>query len=76
MTTVTIPKEALGKKELVAIPRDFYEEFLRWRGKLRNVKEFPLTPAEKRDLARARKEYKQGNSLAFNELKRKLDIAG
>ncbi len=73
MTTVTIPKEAVGKKDLVAIPRDFYEEFLRWQKKTRVVKEYTPTLAEKKDLARARKDYAAGRYITFDELEQRLE---
>ncbi|MDP3725240.1 MAG: hypothetical protein Q8R20_02080 [Nanoarchaeota archaeon] len=70
MTTVTIPKEAAGKKDLVAIPRDFYEAFLGWR---ETVKEFTPTLRDKKTLARARKDYAAGRYLTLDELEQRLE---
>ncbi|MDP2703962.1 MAG: hypothetical protein Q8P01_02010 [bacterium] len=74
MTTVTIPKEAVGKKELVAIPQDLYEEFLKWQNMLKSMRVFIPTAAQKRDVIRAREEYKKGSYLTLDECRQKLGI--
>lgn len=68
MTTITIPKEIAKKGDLVLIPRSEYEKLLA----AKRVVEFKQTPSDKRDLARARKNRKQGRYLTLDELKRKL----
>lgn len=69
MPVITIPKKVKKGEELVAIPRKEYEEFLRLRKYIPVVK---LTPAQKRDLAQARREYQRGEYLTLSQLKREL----
>jgi hypothetical protein len=73
MATITIPKKITKGEELVIIPRKDYEEFSQWR---KVIKFFIPTKAQKRNLKKARQEYKKGNYLTINELKRKLEIKG
>ena len=68
MATITIPKKITKGAELVVIPRQEYEKLITSRA----VREVPLTAADKRDIARARKNRSQGNYLTLDELKRKL----
>jgi hypothetical protein len=74
MATITIPKELTQKGELVVIPRKEYEEFSNWREAIKSFKLFIPTTAQKRDLKKARQDYKKGKYLTINELKRKLGI--
>ena len=53
-----------------------YEEFSRWRAFIGSFKTFTPTAAEKRDLKKAREDYKKGNYISIDELKRKLGIKG
>lgn len=68
MNTITIPKNLIKNDDLVILPRKEYERLL--AAKL--IPEFQPATAEKKDLARARKNRIQGNFLTINELKRKL----
>lgn len=68
MTTVTIPKKITKGAELVVLSRKEYEQLLTSR----LVPEFHPSAAEKKDLARARKNRLRGNFLTIYELKRKL----
>ncbi len=70
MTTVTIPHK-LKEDDLIAIPRKEYEEFLELRKAIPLVE---LTPSEKRDLKRARKEYARGEYLTLDQLENELGI--
>ncbi|OGZ31796.1 MAG: hypothetical protein A3H02_01945 [Candidatus Niyogibacteria bacterium RIFCSPLOWO2_12_FULL_41_13] len=72
MTIITVPKELAKNKELVAVPRGTYEEFLSWQKKIKSAKTFKPTVAEKRALKRARKNYAQGRYISFEELKHEL----
>ena len=72
MATITIPKNLIKNDDLVIIPRKEYEEFYQWKETAKLFKTFTPTVAQKRDLARARKNRAQGNFLTINELKRKL----
>ena len=67
MTTVVIPKK-LAKEDLVLIPRREYEGLL----KLKRVKEFIPTLAQKKALLRAEKNLKSSKTLSLDTLARKL----
>lgn len=75
MSTITIPKNLI-KEDLVIIPRKEYEEFSNWREVIKSFKLFTPTAAQKRDLKKARQDYKKGEYLTIDELKRKLGITG
>lgn len=68
MTTITIPRKITKGEELIIIPRKDYEKLL----ESRTIPEFEPTPAQKKALARARKNRKRGNFLTFDELAKKL----
>jgi PHD/YefM family antitoxin component YafN of YafNO toxin-antitoxin module len=72
MATITIPKKVTRGTELVVIPRQEYERLLT----ARLIPEFRPAAAERRDLARARKNRARGRFLTLDELKRKLGFAG
>lgn len=79
MNIVTIPKKITQGTELVVIPRERYEEFVRWQKAVkppRIFKMFKPTPAQLRDLKSARADYKKGNYMTIDELKHRLDIKG
>ena len=67
MTTITIPKRLAGQGDLIVLPRKEYEAM-----KARMVPEYVPTVAERRALARARKNFKAGETLTLDELKRQL----
>ena len=54
MATLTIPKEFAERKDLVAVPRQAFEEFVAWQKKLKSRKTFLPTAADKKALAKAR----------------------
>lgn len=66
MNTITIPK-GFAKGDLVIIPRTEYESL-----KSRVVPEYTPTPAERRALARARREFREGKTIPLAQLKREL----
>lgn len=70
MTTITIPKKNTKSEELVAIPREEYEGLL----ELRKVYEFQSTAMQKKALDQSRKNRKQGKTMTFHELGRKLGL--
>ena len=72
MSTLTIPKKITSGAELVIMPKKEYEKLLTSR----LIPEFNPTAAEKKDLARARKNRARGNFLTLDELKRKLGFTG
>ena len=71
MNTVTIPKKITKEKDVVVILREEYEKLLEHQ-----IPEFTPTAAEKRDVARARRNRARGNYFTIDELKRKLDFTG
>lgn len=74
MTTITIPKEIAKNKDLIAIPRSIYEDFLDWQKKIKSVKTFTLSAKQKKILEKSRGELKKGNYLTIDELRHKLGI--
>ena len=74
MTTITIPKSLGSREQLVAIPSDQYKSFLTWQKQSKEIKIFRPTVEEKGMLKRARLDYKKGNYLTLDELKRKLGL--
>ena len=72
MTTITIPKTIGENKNLIAIPRGIYEEFLTWQRKIKSSKTFKPPTAEKKSLARARKNFSEGNYLTLAQLEHEL----
>lgn len=72
MSTITVPKGLDIHKELVAVPRATYEEFLGWQKKIKSVRTFKPTAAEKKSLARARREFARGNYITLAQLKHEL----
>lgn len=71
---ITIPKELAKKDDLVIIPRKEYEEFSQWRTAMKSFPTFTSTAAQKRDLKKAREDYRKGNYMTLDELKRKLEV--
>ena len=71
MPTITIPKKALRDKELIAVPRSDYEEYLSWK-RIKIYREVALTPRQKKILARARKNLAQGKYLTLEQLENAL----
>jgi len=74
MSTITIPKKLKTHKNLIAIPRHVYEEFLMWQKKIKSVKTFKLSFAEKKALVRARKEFAEGKYITLAQLKHELEL--
>ncbi|MBI2100652.1 MAG: hypothetical protein HYT47_01365 [Candidatus Vogelbacteria bacterium] len=78
MTIITIPKILSGRRpqKLVAVPAAAYKEFLTWQKETRAFKTFKPTIGEKRELARAKKNFAQGNYIKWSDLKHELGLAG
>lgn len=74
MPIITIPKELNTHKDLIAIPRRAYEEFLIWQKKIKSAKTLTLTLREKKALARARKEFAEGKYITLAQLKHELEL--
>ena len=73
MTTVTLtmPKPLRANDDLVVIPRKEYESL-----KARAVPEYTPTPAERRTIARARKNFAAGKTISLAQLKDDLARRG
>ena len=72
MTTIPIPKGTEKSKELVAVPRNIYEDFLAWEKRVKSKNTFKPTAVEKYELERARKNRATGKFLTLHELEQKL----
>jgi len=73
MPTITIPKELAKDKELIAVPRRLYDEFIAWQEKIKSARTFKATPTERKALARARKNFRQGKYITLEQLKHGLE---
>ncbi len=73
MTTLTIPRTITRGQDLIVLPRAEYEQLTK-KIRLKIIREYTPTAAERRDLTQARKEYLQGKFLTLDEVKRKLGI--
>lgn len=73
MTTITIPKELTKSKDLIAVPRNAYEEFLAWLKQIKLARTFKPTKAELRAILRGRKNFAKGNYITLEELENELD---
>lgn len=70
MPTLTIPKELTRAGDLIIVPRKEYDALVHFR--ISNVREVAMTPAQKRSLIRARKNFAAGKFLTPHELRQKL----
>ncbi len=70
MNTITIPKKLAQRDDLIIVPRREYEALLA----LRKLKEFTPTSAQKKALSKAEINFRQGKTLTYNELVRKLEF--
>ena len=66
-------KTVSRNKEFVSVPRESFEEFLLWQ-KIKNAKTFTPTVAEKRALARGRRNFAKGNYITLKQLKHELGL--
>ena len=73
MAIVIIPKELSKNQDLIAVPKSVYEEFLAWQGEFGPVQTFKPTKEDLKILAKARKNFKEGKFIKWNELKNELD---
>lgn len=71
MTTVTIPKKLAEKGDFVIVQRMEYEDLL----ELKKGKEFTPTSAQRKALSRAEANLKQGKTLPYHEVAKKLGFA-
>ena len=68
MSTITIPKKITSRDDLVILPRKEYEELI----EIQKVKEFTPTPAQKKALKQAERNFDRKKTFSYNELVKKL----
>ena len=68
MTAVTIPKHLEGRKDLVAIPRDVYDDLMEWERQVKSRRVYTPTPAELKAIKAARRRYARGQYSLLSEL--------
>ena len=68
MTTITIPQKLTSNRELIAVPRNLYEEFLVWQEIIKSKKTFQPTLAEKRAILQGRQEISKGKYISLEKL--------
>ena len=73
MATITILKEFAQNKDLIAVPRNTYEEFIGWLKKAKSSKTFKPTNADLKAIERARKNFTRGNYITLEELENEMD---
>lgn len=74
MIPITIPVDLAKEREFLLVPRKQFEALLRTTKSA--LGEIILTPSQKRVLATARKNRKDGTMLSIYELKRALGSQG
>ena len=74
MTIITTPKNISKDKELIAVPKKEYAEFSMWKKTIKKYKTFIPTEVQKKELKRARADYKKSNYFTINELKQKMGV--
>lgn len=70
MNTI-IAQKKYQEKDVIMVPRQEYEYLI----KLKKIREFLPTLAQKRSLARAENNFKKRKTLSYNELVQKLGFA-
>ena len=70
MAIVTIPKELSKNENLIAVPRNIYEDFLIWQKRVKSAKTFKPTSADMQALKRGRRNLSKKNYTTLDELER------
>ncbi|MDO8470061.1 MAG: hypothetical protein Q7S84_03565 [bacterium] len=73
MTTITIPRGLHETKELVAVPRRTYEDFLAWQEQVKSKHVFIASSAEKRAIQKGRKDFKNGRYLTLDAVRSRME---
>lgn len=68
VNAITIPKKLVGAGDLVVVPRKEYEALLEFK----KFKEFIPTAAERKALIKAERNFRNGKTLSYHELVKKL----
>ncbi len=74
MTTVVIPQNIGKTKELVAVPRNVYEEFLEWHKSKKSIRATKPSAIEKKAITRGRKAFEKGDYITLEQLEKELDL--
>ncbi len=79
MNIITIPKKLANSDDLVVLPRQEYEAMMEASSRVahvprRQIREFTPTTAQKRALREAKKEYRRGETLSYDQLVKKLGL--
>lgn len=70
MAIVVIPKELSKNQDLIAVPRNVYEEFLTWQKRIKSGRTFSPTSVDIQTLKRGRNNLEKGNYITLDELER------
>lgn len=75
MITLILPENITkGNKDFVAVPKETYEKFLMWQKNVQHVKTYVPTTADKKSLAKARKNFAAGKSVTLKQLRHDLGM--
>ena len=74
MTTVVIPQNIGKTKELVAVPRNVYEEFLEWHKVMKSIRVARPTATEKKAIACGRRAFEKGDYVTLEQLEKEFDL--
>lgn len=73
MNTIVVPTELVSNRKLFAVPQRAYEDFLAWERASKAVQTFTPTVAERRALARARRNRAVGKFFTLTELRHAVE---
>ena len=68
MSKVMIPQGLSNHKDLIAIPRAAFEDFVAWQKKVKSSKTFMPSNSERKLLASARKSFSRGSYVTIKQL--------
>ena len=68
MTTIIIPKHLANHKDLIAIPRSVYEDFVELERQIKSKRTYKPTKAELKAMTQARQRYAKGKYVLLSEL--------
>ena len=68
MTTVTIPKHLVGRRDLMVISRSVYENFVELERKIKSLRTYKPTKAELAAIKRGRRDFALGKFTPLEKL--------
>ena len=74
MPTITISEKLIKEKKLMILAHKEYEEFCQWKEVMKSFKAFIPTAVQKKDIKKAKEDYKQKKYITLDEFKHKLAI--